>query len=348
MFTNSEKPRKRKTFRSSVVTNKATTDLTELFEKFVQSKKAAGRSKATISIYYFHFSVIKRYSEVNDVDLNVKKLDVDDFRDFIIYMLEDHVKFGGHPFKKEEHMEVGLKPRTANDVLKTLRQIYQFIVREGVIDKSPLDQIESVKHTEKPIDIMTPDEVRNFFASLNLRKYSEFRDYVIANFLLDSLCRINETLLLRRHDFDFEGNFVRIRAEVTKSRIARIAPFQRRTGKLIQELIAENETFNTDFIFLANHGEPLKANHFRNQLRRYAKRMGMRRHFNPHLFRHTGATWFLEQGGDLRTLQTILGHADLRMTMRYTHLTGRSIAASHEQFSPLNNIIGKLNKPRKI
>ncbi|ASS75188.1 hypothetical protein CIG75_09470 [Tumebacillus algifaecis] len=80
----------------------------------------------------------------------------------------------------------------------------------------------------------------------------------------------------------------------------------------------------------------------------YAINTGLTIRVHPHLFRHTSATLFLEQGGEIRHLAKILGHADLRMVMRYTHLSNKSIKVQHEKFSPLNHIVGKLNKDRIV
>ncbi len=66
---------------------------------------------------------------------------------------------------------------------------------------------------------------------------------------------------------------------------------------------------------------------------------------HPQIFRHTAATMFQESGSDIRHLQLLLGHADLRMVLRYTHLSKESLKNQH---AAMNQITGKLNKPRKI
>jgi integrase/recombinase XerD len=92
----------------------------------------------------------------------------------------------------------------------------------------------------------------------------------------------------------------------------------------------------------------LQPNHFRKRLSQYAKQAGIKKHVHPHLIRHSTATMYLEGGGNLRYLQALLGHVDQRMTARYTHLSKQAIADNHEQYSALNQVIGSLNKPRKI
>ncbi|UPK45945.1 tyrosine-type recombinase/integrase [Paenibacillus pabuli] len=101
-------------------------------------------------------------------------------------------------------------------------------------------------------------------------------------------------------------------------------------------------------IFLNNYGKRLVPNPFRHQLKKYADRAGIEKRVYPHLLRHSGAMLFLEEGGSQRHLQVILGHADGRMTAHYTHLSDKNVKKNHDEYSPLNAVIGKLEKPRKI
>ncbi|QOR66007.1 tyrosine-type recombinase/integrase [Cytobacillus suaedae] len=157
------------------------------------------------------------------------------------------------------------------------------------------------------------------------RKYADFRDYVIMTVLLDTLCRINEVLSLKKDDIDYTVLTISISPEIAKSRKGRVVPIQKRTARLIKELIAETDFFDSEYVFLANFGEKMHTNHFRKRLTKLAVEAGIKKKVYPHLLRYTGATMFLESGGDIRHLQIILGHADLRMTMKYTHLSSKSI-----------------------
>ncbi|MDZ5669114.1 tyrosine-type recombinase/integrase [Bacillus stercoris] len=136
---------------------------------------------------------------------------------------------------------------------------------------------------------------------------------------------------------------------MAKNRRARTVPIEFGTAKMLNELIVENRAdFESEYIFLANYGERLTRDHFRKRLVEYAKEVGIKKRVHPHLFRHTAATMYLESGGDMRHLQMLLGHSDLRMVQRYTHLSGSSLTAQHEKYSAINKVRGKLNKQRKI
>ncbi|AJO17633.1 tyrosine-type recombinase/integrase [Bacillus paralicheniformis] len=239
-------------------------------------------------------------------------------------------------------MTKGLAPSTINTRLKTLRVLFKTLYDEGLIENNPMQGIKNVREPEEEIVILDEDELRLLFAAPNQREYANFRDYVLMNVLLDGMMRISEALGMREEDFDFKGCALHMPATVAKNRKAR-------TAKLINELITENKAdFDTDYIFLANYDERLTRDHFRKRLVEYAKEVGKKKRVHPHLFRHTAATMYLEAGGDLRHLQMLLGHSDLRMVMRYTHLSGNSLVSQHAKYSAINSVRKKLNRQRKI
>lgn len=226
--------------------------------------------------------------------------------------------------------------------------MFRFFVDEELSESNPMKQVKDVNEPQEEIAVLTIDELRRLLDAPNKRSYSDFRDYVIMNLLLDTFLRISEALSLTVNDIDFLAKVITVRATVAKSRKARIVPIKTTTANLLKDLIKENEEFETEHIFVTNYGEPMNRNHFRKRLKKHAETAGITKNVHPHLFRHTGATMFLEAGGDIRHLQMLLGHADLRMVMRYTHLSKQALINQHDKFSPLNSIICKLNKERKI
>jgi integrase/recombinase XerD len=168
------------------------------------------------------------------------------------------------------------------------------------------------------------------------------------NVLLDTFLRINEALTLKVTDVDLEAKMITVRGSNAKSRKARFVPIKHTTANLLHDLLEEIVEFESEYIFLTNYGEPLDRNHFRKRLKGFADIAGIKKNIHPHLFRHSGATLFLEAGGDIRHPQMLLGHADLRMVMRYTHLSKKALIAQHDRYSPMNSIVDKLNRDRKI
>jgi integrase/recombinase XerD len=328
---------------------KSVNNLDDLFLKFKAIKRAEGRAESTLNQYEENYGYFVEFLDRHGIKRSMKSITKDTIRDYIIYMREKWVKFEDHRFKTEESMTPGLSPATINTRLKTLRVMFKCLMDEGLTDNNPMDGIKNVVEPEEESIVLTAEELKRLLAVPNQRHYADFRDYVLMNLLLDGMMRISEALGLRVHDIDFTAKTVTIPATIAKSRKARIIPLQPRTVRLIKELIDENaQDFDSDYIFLTNYGEPISRDHFRKRLNEFAKAAKIEKNVHPHLFRHTAATMFLESGGDIRHLQLLLGHADLRMVMRYTHLSKESLINQHERYSPMNQIVGKLNKPRKI
>ncbi|WP_255290901.1 tyrosine-type recombinase/integrase [Bacillus cereus] len=243
-------------------------------------------------------------------------------------MKKKKIQFEDHNYKPNNCKKIGLFSSTINTRLKTLGVMFRFFVNEGLIGNNVIKQEKDINEPQEEFNVLTVDELRNLLNALNKRHYSDLRDYVIMNLLLDTFLCISEALSLTANDTDFSAKVITVRATVAKSRKARIVPIKNTTANLLKDLIKENEEFET------NYGKQMNRNHFRKRLKGYAK--------------ETGITMFLEVGGDIHHLQISPGHADLRIVMRYTHLSKQALINQHDKISPLNAVIGKLNKERKI
>lgn len=322
--------------------------LPSLLEKAYQAKSAEGLAEGTLFRYQHAHSLLIEFLETREYKKDVRLLSVDICREFVTWLLEERPKFDGHKYKKEEDKTTGVSPRYANDIIKTLRTSFRVLKEDGLVSVNPFESVKTVKQPENLINVLTVEELKALLNAPDQRQYADFRDYVAINVMLDTMARIAEVLTLTVNDIDLNTKEVIFKSEITKTRRGRILPIQPRTARLVKELLSEVEEFDSEFIFLANYGEPLQPNHFRKRLANYAKRAGIKKRVHPHLLRHSAATIYLEGGGNLRYLQALLGHVDQRMTARYTHLSKESIAENHEQFSAINQVVGDLNKPRKI
>lgn len=322
--------------------------LDKLFALFYEAKVSEGRSDRTVETYEENYKFFCDYLDSNSVRRDADFITAEVIRGYITWMLKYKKKWDGHKNKAEHNMTVGLSPVTVNTRLKPLRTMFKFLLDEGRIDVNPFELVKKVKEPEVEIKIMSIEQLKNLLKAPNQRTYAGFRDYVMMNVLIDSFMRIGEVLSLKASDIDFAGETLTLNASITKSRRTRVVPLQNRTIKLINELIEECQEFQSDYLFLTNYGEPLTDDQFRGRLKEHARKAGLNIRIYPHLFRHTAATMFLEGGGDVRHLQLILGHRDLAMIERYTHLSKKSIKTQHDLYSPMNQLIDKHNKPRTI
>jgi integrase/recombinase XerD len=328
-------------------TKSVITSLDELFKFFFDAKVSEGLSKRTLNSYRGNYKFLCEYLDLMEIPHTVSDVTTDVLRSYQTWLLTGKRRFEGHQHKSEKEKTVGLSPVSVNTRTKTLRAMFRFLVHENIMDRDPWQTIKKAEEPHTEIKILSVEQLKKLISTPNQRSYAGFRDYVLMNVLIDGFLRINEAVSLKISDIDFSLEMVSIRAEVTKTKRARMVPLSRNTIKLMQELINESEEMGSEYVFLTNYGEQLSPNQFRHRLKEHAKAAGLQIRVHPHLFRHTSATIFLEEGGEVRHLAKILGHSDLRMVMRYTHLSNKSIKNQHEKFSPINNVIGKLNKERK-
>jgi integrase/recombinase XerD len=323
-------------------------ELGELFERFYCAKVTEGRTKRTLDSYRENYGYLVEYMNESGLGQDIRNITVDFIRDYITYMLNEREQFDGHRFKLKTLNKVGLSPSTVNLRLKVWRTFFKFMNDEGQYCENPFAIIKKVREVDNGIDVLSVEQLRAILNAPDKRSYAGFRDHVLITVLLDIFGRIFETLSLKFSDIDVETCSIRISAENTKSRKYKHIPIQKRTLKLLLELIDENSEFETDYVFLANYGDPLKPSQFRHRLKEHVKKAGINRRVYPHLLRHSAATLFLEAGGDIRHLQMLLNHKDLRMVIRYTHLSQKSLTEQHGKYTPLNEIYGSLSKERKI
>jgi len=326
----------------------ASRSLDELFQVFYDAKISEGRANRTLEMYRENYSYLCAYMDGNDIPKLAENVTADLLRAYMTWMLRSKRRWEGHPCKRENNMTTGLSPVTVNTIMKTVRTMFRFLKDEKLIEDDPCEKVKKVDEPEKLIQIMEVDDLKKLLSGPNVRTYAGFRDFVIINVLIDSFCRINEVLTLKRSDVVFKADGIIINELIAKTRKGRYVPLQKRTMRLISELMDESVDFDSEYVFLTNYGERLSDDQFRNRLKQHAKRVGLDLRVHPHLFRHTSATKYLENGGDIRYLKELLGHADLRMVTRYTHLSDKSIKEQHAKYTPMNDVVGKLQRDRKI
>ncbi|MCG7386855.1 tyrosine-type recombinase/integrase [Paenibacillus sp. ACRRY] len=337
--------KKYKFARQSVAANK---QLDYLFELFRNAKTAEGRSPRTIQQYEEYYRHFCGYLEKTNIERSITAVTPDVLRSYMHWMLHECRRFDGHAHKSEEEQTIGLSPVTINTKMGRLKTMFSFLLQEGAIERDPSASIGRLKEPQRKLRILTIEEMQKLIAAPNVRTYAGFRDYVALHILIDTFARIGEVLSIKNTDVDFKLGMIYFDESTVKTRRGRTVPVSRRTLRLIKELMSENADFDNEYLILNNYGERLRNDRLRDRIKEHADNAGLDVRVTPHLFRHTGATLFLENGGDLRHLSGILGHVDMRSVMRYTHISDKALKAQHELYTPMNEVLKPLNKERKI
>ncbi|MEC1155015.1 tyrosine-type recombinase/integrase [Cytobacillus horneckiae] len=331
-MTKNPKYRKTKRYTNQLATKIFTID--DARNIVIKVKKLEGLSTNTIDNYEKLFNDFDRFfGEKNDV----ASLTRDDAREFIYWQLNDKIQFLNHKYRKVKPK--GVSVSTVNTYINYAKATFTVLVNEEIVEENIFENVNNIKEKEKKIETLSVEDIKKFLRSLNKGWYSEFRMFVLVHTLLDSFGRINEVLSVRKEDIDFEKHAITFHN--TKNGKLRIVPISKKTIKLLEELIEETEDFESEYLFLTHHGNPMSPDTARKHLRDLSIRVGLEHIKGFHIFRHTASEMFLRQNGSIRVLQKILGHAEISTTSIYAHVLDQTIKQQHEQFSPLNLINDK-------
>jgi len=315
--------------------------LDEAFELFVRVKEAEGKRKRTLHDYRKHWGYFRKWLNENYPQVNyINQVTANIARDYYLYMAADRSKYQGvnNRYLPGEK----LAPATVAIRLRTFRAMFRFWFDEGIITGNPTENIKPPKEDEEEIVVFSEEQLMMMLSAANQRNYKGFRDWVLMTLLADTGLRINEALALKLNMIDFTNKVIRLPAAVNKNRKSRIVPFSENLSRYLHELIEETKNhFQTESIFVDVYGKELNADAVRKIFRRYAEKAGLigKVKFSPHVFRHYFCTQYLLNGGDIATLQRIVGHADISTTRKYLQPDFKYIQSQHEKYSPIKRLL---------
>ncbi len=208
--------------------------------------------------------------------------------------------------------------------ISELRSFCRYLVREGILDTNPIRAISSPRIPKRLPDYLDPHQVEALLAAPDATVPQGQRDRAIMEVLYASGLRVSELVSLNLSNVDLRHGEIRVWGKGAKERLALLGePACRALTRYIEDgrskLIKENRVTNA--LFLNRLGTRLSTRSVSNILDKYAKLAGLERRVTPHIMRHTFATHLLDGGADLRTVQELLGHADLSSTQIYTHVS---------------------------
>lgn len=228
---------------------------------------------------------------------------------------------------------------TINNYLRNLRVFFNWCVDEDIIRKSPIRRGDFTKVERKPLEYVSDEDFKRMLKAMDDSKFSEYRDAIIIQLLLDTGMRISECLSIQPADLNLVKRCIYLPANNTKGKKSRYVFFSdRMAGKLRNWIKYKDRYRDSDFLFCTNQGKPLQVSNFETNVRKYAKRVGLK-DIHPHVFRNNFAKRFLMNGGDIFTLSKLLGHSSVTVTEQaYLDLTQEDLAELYQKHSPLKNM----------
>jgi integrase/recombinase XerD len=239
----------------------------------------------------------------------------------------------------------GLSMRTVARHIVTLRRFYRFLQSEGVIAGDPLPALYLAPVSRKLPHTLSAEDVRRLLIQPGARHLLGARDQAMLELLYATGLRVSELVSLQVQQIDFQGNHLTVKGKGAK---VRAVPFGRWAREKLLTYIKEVRPKllkgrSSSFVFVNRSGKPLSRQGFWKLIRAHARAAGLEKKVTPHTLRHSFATHLVEGGADLRSVQSMLGHADISTTQIYTHVDGARLKRVHQQFHPRES--GKHKEP---
>ena len=244
-----------------------------------------------------------------------------------------------------EYMSDPLKPNAYNVRLRYLKSFFAWSYAEGFIKKDPLKGWKVRKAESRIVDI--PESIlQKLLEAPDQKTFSGLRDYAIILLQLDTGIRPKEALTLSKDDICFDQMLISIKSANAKTRVARSLPISPITAKAIKKLLSSHhELWKTALIFTTFEGKPMNKNSWSKRLNNYSNLIGYK--IRAYDLRHCFALYYLRAGGDVFSLQRMMGHTNINMTEKYLALTEQDLKSQHAKNSPLNTIT-KSKRIRKL
>lgn len=233
-----------------------------------------------------------------------------------------------------------LSKTTQNYHLIAVRAFLKFLAKEDVASLAP-EKVELLKLPERQVDFLEGSDLENLLAIPLKHKNLDCikkRDKALLEALFSTGMRVSEIASLRRDRLNLKKEELTIRGKGSKLRLVFLSHQARYwIGEYLKV-----RTDNSPYVFIrhdragktlaTDEGEPLTPRSIQRILSRYAKLAGITKQVTPHTLRHSYATDLLMNGADLRSVQTLLGHASVTTTQIYTHITNRHLKDIHDAF----------------
>ncbi|MFH1800341.1 MAG: tyrosine recombinase XerC [Candidatus Omnitrophota bacterium] len=220
--------------------------------------------------------------------------------------------------------------------LACLRSFFKYLVRENILAQNPAAGIATPKKEKRLPSFMNPDEITRLLDAPAKNSWEEKRDKAILEMLYSSGLRVSELAGLNHDDLDFFGGLVRVRGKGKKERIVPVGQTALNSLRAYWDMKAPRETASAikKPLFISRIGSRLTDRSVRRMILKYVKRTGLGKEISPHTFRHSFATHMLDRGADLRSVQELLGHANLSTTQIYTHVTTQRLKDAYMAAHP--------------
>jgi integrase/recombinase XerD len=228
----------------------------------------------------------------------------------------------------------GLGAASLGRKVNALKSFFTYQAIEGNLPENPAENLRGPRKPKRLPKFLSQRDAERLLAAPEGTAYADVRDRAMLELLYAAGLRVTELVALKPEAVNLQEGWVRVLGKGAKERLVPVHP--RALAALKLYLLEREKRFKTPApeLFLGRAGRRLSREQFWRTLSALGRRAGLRAAVYPHLLRHTFATHLLEGGADLRSVQEMLGHADLSTTQIYTHLDASALKTAHSKHHP--------------
>ncbi len=304
--------------------NRNQLELSKLAQHFEIHNRAEGKSERTVGWYNEVLGLFQDWLEGEGLPATLDRVREEEVRAFVLHLQGRKGLWGP------------ASSHTLNNRVRALRAFAAWLHRQGYAEENRLKNLRPPRVTEKVIEVLSADEIQRIFASINPATLLGARNTAIYSLMLDTGLRLSEVVTLKYEDTHLQDRYIKVLGKGGKERIVAFgATCQRSLIHYAYHFRVQPASPEEDTFFLSIDGLSMSPSALRSLTERLSKSCEVPR-LHPHLMRHTYATQFLLNGGDVFLLKENLGHTTLAMVEKYVHIASRTAALKSEGFSPLD------------
>ena len=324
-------------------------EFTYYIQDFIDYCSLKELSQKTMKSYYQTLTLFAKYLEEEKEIFDVAKVNKKVVEEYIQFTKER----GKYSYVADEkslnktyqnnRRDIGkeISIATLNNYLRNIKVFFNWCEENNFIKLNTVSKVKFIKEKRKIKDQLTDEEYKTFIKSLDITKFSEYRDYTIINLIMDTGMRLGECLSLSIDDIDTLRRTILLTAEVTKGKKDRFVFYSQSMGKLLNRWIRFKDSIQpNDLLFPTQRtNSMLTTGNFERNFKIYLNRTKIKKIVTPHGLRNNFARRFLLNGGDIFMLSKILGHSSVTVTEKaYLDVTTEDIRTKYRRFSPLENM----------
>jgi integrase/recombinase XerD len=280
-------------------------------------------SEATLASYRYDLEHLAGFSVATLTQSTPTSIQTTDLKDFI------------------KEVSVVLSARSQARMLSAVKGFFSYLEFEGYRQDNPSSLLETPKIGRKLPVHLTTEEIQKFFETIDLSNPHGYRNQAIFELLYACGLRVSELVQLRLSELYFKEDFIKVTGKGNKSRLVPIQDISKeRVQHYLDLRIAtyHPQEGHEDTVFLNRRGKQLTRAMIFTLTREIAASAGIKKTLSPHTFRHSFATHILDNGGDLRAIQLMLGHQSITTTEIYLHSSAEKLRSTLEMLHPRSGL----------